>query len=392
MFSGALTVRDRVPIGRDAEGRVTALSVFAAGSGAVHASSVSAGEIAKASGLEVQVGDTVGTARAEAAHQFPPPTLESVVAPRHTADRGRLRVALAQLVEGDPLINVRQDDRRGEISVSLYGEVQKEVVGETLARDYGVEVDFHDTTTICIERPLRRGEALEVLYAKTKTNVTGKSSPLSSNPFPATLGMRVEPARASSGIEVRVEIDVRLLPLHIYKTTEAFVDHMAGYVGDVLQEGLCGWAVTDCVVTVVDCGYVAVGTTAADYRKLTALVLMQALEAAGTQVCEPLAAVRLEVPADAVSRVLPLLGRLGAHIEPPASDGDLATIEASVPVGRVHELQRSLPHLTGGEGVLESGFAGYQPIVGTPPTRPRTNPNPLNRDEYLMSLARRVNA
>jgi ribosomal protection tetracycline resistance protein len=392
MFSGALTVRDRVPIGRGAEGRVTALSVFAAGRGAVHASSVSAGEIAKASGLEVQVGDTVGTARADAAHQFPPPTLESVVAPRHPADRGRLRVALAQLAEGDPLINVRQDDRRGEISVSLYGEVQKEVVGETLARDYGVEVDFHDTTTICIERPLRRGEALEVLYAKTKTNVTGKSSPLSSNPFPATLGMRVEPARASSGIEVRVEIDVRLLPLHIYKTTEAFVDHMAGYVGDVLQEGLCGWAVTDCVVTVVDCGYVAVGTTAADYRKLTALVLMQALEAAGTQVCEPLAAVRLEVPADAVSRVLPLLGRLGAHIEPPASDGDLATIEASVPVGRVHELQRSLPHLTGGEGVLESGFAGYQPIVGTPPTRPRTNPNPLNRDEYLMSLARRVNA
>jgi hypothetical protein len=36
-----------------------------------------------------------------------------------------------------------------------------------------------------------------------------------------------------------------------------------------------------------DCGYRAPGTTAADFRKLTPLVLMQALEQAGTVVCEP---------------------------------------------------------------------------------------------------------
>jgi ribosomal protection tetracycline resistance protein len=52
-------------------------------------------------------------------------------------------------------------------------------------------------------------------------------------------------------------------------------------------------------------------------------------------------------------------------------------------------LQRQLSSLTGGEGVLESSFAGYQPVSGEQPTRRRTTPNPLNRGEYLLHLAGR---
>ncbi len=44
--------------------------------------------------------------------------------PARPGDRGTLRAALGQLAEQDPLINVRQDDAVGELSVSLYGEVQ----------------------------------------------------------------------------------------------------------------------------------------------------------------------------------------------------------------------------------------------------------------------------
>jgi hypothetical protein len=48
---------------------------------------------------------------------------------------------------------VRQDDLRQEVSVSLYGEVQKEVIQATLANDFDVAGTFRETTTICIERP-----------------------------------------------------------------------------------------------------------------------------------------------------------------------------------------------------------------------------------------------
>jgi ribosomal protection tetracycline resistance protein len=40
-----------------------------------------------------------------------------------------------------------------------------------------------------------------------------------------------------------------------------------------------------------------------------------------------------------------------------------------LPAARADDLQRQLPGLTGGEGVLESSFAGYQPVSGDQPTR-----------------------
>jgi ribosomal protection tetracycline resistance protein len=260
-----------------------------------------------------------------------------------------------------------------------------------LARDYAVEVDFLETTTIHVERPIGTGESLEVLRAATHSNVTGKSSPLSTNPFPATLGLRVEPALVGSGIELRLHVDIRLVPLYIYKTAAIFVAEMGQYVRDALQEGLFGWEVTDAKVTIIECGYRAPGTRAGDFHHLTSLVVMQALERAGTVVCEPIASLRLELPTDAVTRVLTLLARLRARPQAPVADGALSAIEAVIPARLIDDLQRALPGVTGGEGVLESRLRGYEPVTGVRPTRRRTTPNPLNREEYLMLLAGRVN-
>ena len=58
-----------------------------------------------------------------------------------------------------------------------------------------------------------------------------------------------------SGVEFRLDVDVRLVPIYIYKTVDAFIDLMAQYVRGTLQEGLFGWQVTDCIVTMTECGY-----------------------------------------------------------------------------------------------------------------------------------------
>ena len=387
MFSGTVRTRDRLHFGGDAEEKVTAIRVFDRGS-AVPRASVSAGEIGKLWGLgEIQIGDVVGGSRpALEHHHFAPPTLETVVVPRNPDDKGALRVALAQLAEQDPLIDVRQDDRRQELSVSLYGEVQKEVIQATLASDFGLDVTFRETTTICIERPIRTGEAVEVLRAE-------------SNPFLATVGLRIDPAPNGSGIDFRVQVDVRTLPLYLYKTVESFKKTMGKYVRQTLQEGLFGWQVTDCILTMTKCTYsVPDGppsrrgplSTAADFRKLTPIVAMRALEYAGTAVCEPIVRVNLEIPANTIGAVMPALAQLGAAIKTPSLLRKLCTIETILPAARAHDLQRQLPRLTGGEGVLESGFAGYQPVSSDQPTRRRTTANPLNLDEYMMHLARRV--
>ena len=139
-----------------------------------------------------------------------------------------------------------------------------------------------------------------------------------------------------------------------------------------------GWQVTDCVVTMTRCVYCIPDgppsrrgppSTAADFRKLTPLVIEQALERAGTVVCEPIVRVTIELPPDAIGALLAALARLGATVETPSLRGKLATVETVLSATRAQELQRQLPGLTSGEGVLDSSFAGYEPVNGSPPRR-----------------------
>ena len=295
--------------------------------------------------------------------------MESVVVADIPDNPAKLRVALGQLAEQDPLINVRQERTLNEMYVSLYGDVQKEVIQATLANDFGIDVTFHDTTTIYIESPLGTGEAVEILQAET-------------HPFSATVGLRVDPAPIGSGFEFRLDVDPRFVPLYIYKTADRFREAMTQYIGHTLQEGLFGWEVTDCVVTMKECGYyVGDGagkpsgntsrTTAADFRKLTPLVLMLALQRAGTVVCEPMVRVSIETPSESFGAALSSVARLGGVVEPPSVRGDLSTIEAVMPATRAQDLQRQLPEVTGGEGVVDSNFSGYKPVSGAPPVRRR---------------------
>jgi hypothetical protein len=84
---------------------------------------------------------------------------------------------------------------------------------------------------------------------------------------------------------------------------------MTQYVLAAPRRGRCGWRITDIVVTMTPCGYyigdgaakqviATPRTTAADFRKLTPLVLAQALERAGTIICQPVTRGQLEIPAD----------------------------------------------------------------------------------------------
>jgi len=345
MFSGALRIRDRVRYGSDREGKVTAVSPFAARDD----QALSAGEIGRLSGLgEIRIGDSIGTPRPGTgdAH-FAPPTLETVVLPCQPADRGALHAALTELAEQDPLINVRHDEVRREISVSLYGEVQKEVVQATLAADYGLDVTFRETTTICIERPVGTGDAVEYMGDAT-------------NQFRATVGLRVESGPAGSGIRFRREIELGSMPYAFFRAIEDTVH-------ETLRRGPRGWQVTDCVVALTHSDYTppppygwsSVSTNGGDFRGLTPLVLMRALKQAGTRVYEPMHRFRLEIPLDTVRTVLTALPRVRAVPLTQTPDGSSYVVEGEIPAARVHELDRRLAALSHGEGVLQSEFGRW---------------------------------
>lgn len=385
MFSGTLRTRDRLTFGDSEEGKVTAISVFERGS-AAREEAVTAGRIGKLWGLnDIRIGDSVGVPRKSPGdeHYFSPPTLETVVVPCHSADKGALHLALTQLAEQDPLIDLRHDEVRKEISVSLYGEVQKEVIQATLRDEFGIDVVFRETTPLCIERPLGTGAAVEF-------------NKKDSNPFLATVGLRIDPAPVDSGVEFRLEVELGAMPYAFFKAVEDTVK-------ETLGQGIHGWQVTDCTVTMTHSGYSprqshahqgfdkSMSSTGADFRGLTPLVVMSALREAGSQVYEPMHRFRLEVPADTLAAVLPVLAQQRAVPQTTEIRGASCVLEGVVPVARVHELERQLPGLTRGEGELECVFDHYAPVVrGEVPDRPRTDLNPLDRKEYLLNMTRRV--
>ncbi|MQA03427.1 MAG: GTP-binding protein [Streptosporangiales bacterium] len=380
MTSGTLRLRDRVRLG-DQEPRVTGIRVFARGS---HrwSTTLTAGQIGTVTGLDtVRIGDHVGTADAAGTeHFFGPPSLETVISPRDPAERRVLHAALTRLAEQDPLIDVRQDDTRREISVPLYGEVLKQVIEATLADDFGIAVNFRETTTLCIERPVGTSSAVEAIGTD-------------SNPFLATVGLRVEPAALDTGVRFELAVELGSLPY-------AFVRAVEETVHDTLTQGLHGWQVTDCTVTMTHSGYWArqshahgvfdksMSSTAGDFRNLTPLVLMSALARAGTHVCEPIHAFRLEVPADTPAAALRTLAAMRAVPRRQEIRGSLCTVEGDIPAARVSQLQQQLPSASRGEGVLECTFDHYAPVTDEVPCRPRTDHNPLDRKEYLLRVAR----
>jgi ribosomal protection tetracycline resistance protein len=396
MFSGTLRIRDRVAVGngrtkgggdlredRPEAGRITAITVFDHGAD-VRRDSVRAGRIAKLWGLaDVRVGDALGEAAAAHSRFFPPPTLETAVVPGPGTDPRALHLALTQLAEQDPLIGLRHDEVRQETSVSLYGEVQKEVVQATLADDFGLHVTFRETTPLCVERPAGTGAAVEFVKKDA-------------NPFLATVGLRVDPAPPGSGVAFRLEVELGSMPYAFFKAVE-------DTVRDTLGQGLHGWQVTDCTVTMTHCGYCprqshahqgfdkSMSSTGADFRGLTPLVLVEALRRAGTRVYEPTHRFRVEAPADTLGALLPVLAALRAVPRTTETQAGSCVLEGVIPAERVHELERRLPGLTRGEGELESGFDHYAPVPrGTVRSRPRTDHNPLNRKEYLLNVTRRV--
>ncbi|RIK38563.1 MAG: GTP-binding protein [Chloroflexi bacterium] len=376
LVSGRLAVRERVTLQRpDAFGeplqfdeRITAIDCFSGGA-TQQATVVTAGEIAGLHGLRsARIGDSIGTftATPERSSPFPAPPLESVVQPLDPSQITRMRAALEQLAEQDPLISLRQRNDEGEVSVRLYGDVQKEVLTETLLREFNVGVAFGPSRTICIERPAGVGAYLETIFTE-------------GNPYYATIGLRVEPAEVGSGIRYHRELGA-LLP--------AFYRALEETIYDALRQGLYGWEVTDCEITLTHAGYNSILSTAADFRKLAPLVLLQALQQAGTLVCEPIEELEIEIPEDTFGAVCGALINARATIRNSYREGAIHRIISDIPTAELRAVERQLPALTRGEGSWVASPAGYVTVSGDPPTRPRTGPNPLNKAHYLAEVAR----
>ncbi len=257
---------------------------------------------------------------------------------RDAADRARLFEAVRLLSAQDPLIDARLDGADRELTVSLYGEVQREVLTTRLAEEFGIEADVSETRTVHVERVAGIGEAASQVR-------TGNAS----------VAFRIEPGAPDSGGEYVMGTERGyLLPAH-HRAIEETVPR-------VLASGLQGWRVVDWLVTLTDGRFSAPTPPAGYYRDLTERALRHALQQAGTLECEPVSAFEVDVPEESFTAVLHALTAAGATPDLPVFDASRCTFTGKIPTRSVHSVEHGLPELTGGRGFLATEPAGYVPV------------------------------
>ncbi len=397
LFSGELRERQQVTFrrleqgGRISEftGKIAGLEVIgdhlsAAGAGGQaargHASRdrprpdrrLTSGNIGKLRGLpHIRVGDHLGEWDSVTLQlTFSPPSLMTVVRVRQPGQEVRLHSALTSLADEDPLIQTRVVGN-GATSVLLYGAVQQEVIAARLQRDFGVEPVFEEIKPVYVERPVGVGEATTEFdpHAQSAT-------------FWATIGLRVEPTERGAGVRFVREVKWGGMPAAFDRAIEEAALH-------TLQQGLYGWPITDCAVTLIRVGFSAPSSVAADFRHLTPLVLMRALRIAGTRVYEPCHSLEIEVPPDVVGSLIGYLTARGVDITQSVNRGASWLVAAELPARLGQEFTAALPGLSRGEGAVWSHPSTDRPVRGAIPVQERFDGNPLNEDEYMRYLAQR---
>ena len=235
---------------------------------------------------------------------------------------------------------------------------------------------------VCLERVVGTGAAIDRIGER-------------GNPYLAGLGLRVEARPVGHGVEFSPGVERGNLP-------PAFVAATEEGVRAALRQGLHGWVVTDCMVTMTASAYFPAAEQAApEVRQVhldgrCRLPLPRARRArtprcaeAGTRVCRPVDRFDLELPDDVFGPVAALLGRLGGATLETSSAGGYTRLVGHLPAAAVPDLAARLPDLTSGEGVLTTRLDHHAPVADArPPARRRTGPDPADRVAWFRDVVR----
>ena len=246
---------------------------------------------------------------------------------------------IREISEEIPELSVKYSEEKKEITISLMGEVQTEVLKHLIKERYNVDIGFGEGHTLYKET------IAETVYG------VGHFEPLRHY---AEVELRLEPAERGSGLSFASEVSEDELSLNYQRLILSHLEEKE-YKGV-----LTGSPITDMKITLVAGRAHLKHTEGGDFRQATYRAVRQGLMQACSVLLEPVYEFKLEVPEEAIGRAMTDIGKMNGSFSSPENISGKAVLTGKVPVSEVKNYALELRAYTKGEGVLTLTPSDYE--------------------------------
>lgn len=246
---------------------------------------------------------------------------------------------IREISEEIPELSVKYSEEKKEITISLMGEVQTEVLKHLIKERYNVDIGFGEGHTLYKET------IAETVYG------VGHFEPLRHY---AEVELRLEPAERGSGLSFASEVSEDELSLNYQRLILSHLEEKE-YKGV-----LTGSPITDMKITLVAGRAHLKHTEGGDFRQATYRAVRQGLMQACSVLLEPVYEFKLEVPEEAIGRAMTDIGKMNGSFSSPENISGKAVLTGKVPVSEVKNYALELRANTKGEGVLTLTPSDYE--------------------------------
>lgn len=246
---------------------------------------------------------------------------------------------IREISEEIPELSVKYSEEKKEITISLMGEVQTEVIKHLIKERYNVDIGFGEGRTLYKET------IADTVYG------VGHFEPLRHY---AEVELRLEPAERGSGLSFASEVSEDELSLNYQRLILSHLEEKE-YKGV-----LTGSPITDMKITLVAGRAHLKHTEGGDFRQATYRAVRQGLMQARSVLLEPVYEFKLEVSEDAIGRAMTDIGKMNGSFTSPENISGKAVLTGKVPVSEVKNYAIELRAYTKGEGVLTLTPSDYE--------------------------------
>ena len=246
---------------------------------------------------------------------------------------------IREISEEIPELSVKYSEEKKEITISLMGEVQTEVLKHLIKERYNVDIGFGEGHTLYKET------IAETVYG------VGHFEPLRHY---AEVELRLEPAERGSGLSFASEVSEDELSINYQRLILSHLEEKE-YKGV-----LTGSPITDMKITLVAGRAHLKHTEGGDFRQATYRAVRQGIMQARSVLLEPVYEFKLEVPEEAIGRAMTDIGKMNGSFTSPENISGKAVLTGKVPVSEVKNYALELRAYTKGEGILTLTPSDYE--------------------------------